>query len=844
MTRSILSAAISACICCGNGLVSGAGMTLVKSGIPEATIILAQQPTRAAQFAAFELQHHIKLITGAAIPIVRDGESVSGIKLLVGESKGTRILGLTNDGFKEQEYLIKFTRNAIVFMGSDKADFTAVTYDLKNLSCMSTWPGFWDERSTTYAVYDFLMKFCGVRWFNPTDTGTIIPKVGTLTVHGQDIRRQPFFEYRDSMGACGDNVDLYDTFIGLWNDVNSKEYRNWEQAAYSGLHAQFTDANAYTGIKRMQIRLFLLRMKNGGKICRCNHSFYGYYDRFWKKNPNAPNLFEGKHPEYFAINQEGDRPTQLCYTNEGLIRQVAHDAVEYLQGKKTGAELGVFWNPQLPNPFPLEPMDNGSFCRCPDCQKWIEKGKDYHAGDYFSQGTDSDYFFHFVNEVAKEVKKTISDPKLVTLAYASHAWSPKTFELDPSVSVQFCFASNRASYALQEYDNDISALHAWASKKNPLYLWLYYGFPLENAIDGNFHCFPGFFSHTIGEEFRLFQKLGIRGMFHCGYGQEVEAYVTYRLMDEPTLDVDVLLDDYFTHLYGPAGKPMKQLYLGIEKTYTDPANYKSIRHPGGQNAQIAWGLLGTAERMDKFEKLMEEAKSLAATEQEKHNVELFDLGVWKYVTEGRAQYVEKMSAPIPAVRVPLVPDAAGNPANVEWNKSAVLTDGWFENGSNVPAPRSFSGRLAYDGKFLYMELVDPCDTKKLVTTPGVFPYDDWEIFIAAQRGMPYRHFAVSPAGQIAAASNGEVNWRMNVPLENNVRAVSNITAPDKWVTRLAFSLKDMVSGGVKAGDTIYFNVIRVSSPTVGGKYPLSIDTWVPYTTVHEVERLAKITLEE
>ena len=201
MKKSILLTAGLAMTFWGSSLLSGAELTLVKNGRPEATIILSQQPTQAAQFAAFELQQHIKLITGVIIPIGKENEPVTGIKILVGESRNTRALGIKSRDFKEQEYLIKFTRDAIVLMGSDKADFTAVTYDLKNPACMSTWPGFWDERSTTYAVYDFLMKFCGVRWFNPTDTGTIIPKVSTLTVCGQDIRRRPFFEFRDSMGA-------------------------------------------------------------------------------------------------------------------------------------------------------------------------------------------------------------------------------------------------------------------------------------------------------------------------------------------------------------------------------------------------------------------------------------------------------------------------------------------------------------------------------------------------------------------------------------------------------------------------------------------------------------------
>lgn len=39
-------------------------LTLAREGHPAATIVVAKQPTRAAQFAACELQWHLKQITG------------------------------------------------------------------------------------------------------------------------------------------------------------------------------------------------------------------------------------------------------------------------------------------------------------------------------------------------------------------------------------------------------------------------------------------------------------------------------------------------------------------------------------------------------------------------------------------------------------------------------------------------------------------------------------------------------------------------------------------------------------------------------------------------------------
>ena len=76
----------------------------------------------------------------------------------------------------------------------------------------------------------------------------------------------------------------------------------------------------------------------------------------------------------FAKGYEG-KPDQLCYTSRELIEQLAQDARDYYDGKKTGAELGIFWQPRLPNPFPVEPMDNSFFCKCPECQKFFKEAK-------------------------------------------------------------------------------------------------------------------------------------------------------------------------------------------------------------------------------------------------------------------------------------------------------------------------------------------------------------------------------------------------------------------------------------------------------------------------------------
>ena len=165
-------------------------LTLAQAGKPAATIVIAKQPTRAAQFAAYELQWHLKQITGGDFSMVRDDEPVQGLAILVGDSQPVRALKIQPDQLDKQAYLIRFTREALVLVGRDKDDRGSVQYDqTPNQQTLDTWPGIWDEQGTMYAVYDFLERYCNVRWFTPTEFGTDCPRQATLSVTGSELQR-------------------------------------------------------------------------------------------------------------------------------------------------------------------------------------------------------------------------------------------------------------------------------------------------------------------------------------------------------------------------------------------------------------------------------------------------------------------------------------------------------------------------------------------------------------------------------------------------------------------------------------------------------------------------------
>ena len=103
---------------------------LVADGKPEATIVLAKKPTRAAQLAACELRFHIQEITGAQLPLATDADAVPGPRVLVGDSRATQALGLCNADFERQEYVIQVRPDTLIVMGRDKEDRGEVRYDI------------------------------------------------------------------------------------------------------------------------------------------------------------------------------------------------------------------------------------------------------------------------------------------------------------------------------------------------------------------------------------------------------------------------------------------------------------------------------------------------------------------------------------------------------------------------------------------------------------------------------------------------------------------------------------------------------------------------------------------
>ena len=662
-------------------------------------------------------------------------------------------------------------------------------------------------QGTSYAVYTFLERFCGVRWYGPTEICTVIPDRPTLDVQVSDIRRLPSMAYRNNLTVFSFG-QLSAPVKGLWNDPTPDEM--W---------------------------VYLHRMRNGGEAFSLGHSFPSWYDRFWEKNPRNPDAWVEEHPEWFAHGYKGrPRPTQVCYSSDAVVSQTVADARAFFDAQDGKKNQNRF--------YALGPDDNDWFCKCAACIKLIQPRPKGVKSDHFSNGRASDYWFTFCNRVARELRRTHPDKYVSALTYSCYAAHPG-FQVEPNIALNLALEGNMCI----DDPQNIANRHIWElygkwvaspAGQRPIVLYLYTEFPEAAPWGAGYTTFPGFRARLSARQIKRYVKDNIFGILAEFPTTQLNQYMYNQLTFDAEQDAETLINEFFDLYYGSAAAPMRKLWLEIEEVFTSPENWPlDPDNPGkdvGISERTSWRLMGTTERMSRWAGYMSEATAAARTETEKARVALFRKAEWEAMVRAKQQWDNKAShdndiealkqAPPPSARIArLKTPAAGDAGKVDWGQvqAIPITRDLY----GYPAPplrpdtREVAGevearvaaeqaagapraeiRLAHDGRHLYVWLREHVGADGLAMGSSVFTGDGWELFWAAQRDKPYRQVGITPRCAFEAHAYGELStW------ESGIKIAAELKDGD-WTTILSLPMTHVVSGGLKSGQTLYFNAIR------------------------------------
>ena len=297
------------------------------------TIVLAPGTSPTAKFAAAELQTFLSQVLGGKIPV--SATPGNGPNLFVGFSEHTARIGLDPAALVRDGFFLRSSGQDRYLAGIDDPQ-TDPEVAIKR---SGVWINLY-ERGTLFAVYDFLERFAGVRFYFPGELGTIVPQQSPLRIPVHSIVEKP--------------------------DFIQRRYSNYYDGEY------FEGENRKNVLNPLKT-LNEYRLRGHTMLIPCCHGLNGFsfLDRFGKS-----------HPEYFALLDNGQRhnnpamshPGQLCLSS-GITEEIYQDIKAYLQGRPA-SERGALMNGKSAWSFTtfrkpyvdVMPQDSFYACKCDKCQ--------------------------------------------------------------------------------------------------------------------------------------------------------------------------------------------------------------------------------------------------------------------------------------------------------------------------------------------------------------------------------------------------------------------------------------------------------------------------------------------
>jgi hypothetical protein len=543
-----------------NSVVVGFSLTemvvqsfLVQGSVAQADIVVDENASNMVILAADLFQMYTYNMTNATLPISNEPNASYSYHVYIGQSNYTDALNITSDGCENGGYKIESGEDYLVFIGQDDVGNVPVALSEVEWSASLPENDTWDDTyplsiSNTYnspydinsydgkgsmnAMHAFLHDQ-GVRWYYPSETGTIIPHMENLSFGNISKLVNPDFKMRSP-------YIYYKTYSllrpDLYNDYSS--HMQWQLAMGLNDVAEYIRGPVVHGMNAI----------------------------LW----NNQTIVD--HPEYYAIwdglrmdgiNGSSIKP-DLC--SDGLLNETIRYA-KHVFDVYNGSTISI--------------MPSDGFTKASESSPECKALENESQG---GRGLLSDYVWEFVNNVAWAIYDDPSygpNKTIICGAYTEYQRpplnlsDPRGFAPNIAVILTKWRSENYVGGEWRDYNRDI--LDQWNNVSESVYTYDYY---LFNRVNYTSQALPAIYPHIIAEDL-LFHKNKSDGEFMEAYSNwpaynlswdtfaadSLNLYVIYQMYWNVSLDVDMLLDEYYELYYGPFNKSMKIFVNYSENNY-------------------------------------------------------------------------------------------------------------------------------------------------------------------------------------------------------------------------------------------------------------------------------------
>lgn len=486
---------------CGKSPATKSQLSLSKDGKATACIALADSASAPEKTAAAELAAYLKKVTGAEFPIVKPQELAGRPAIAVGPGAAKVLLPELDlvkageQGLGEDGIVLKSAGPNLILTGAEGS-----------------------QRGTLYAVYEFLERAAGVRWW--THTEETVPHNPTLVAAPLDVRYKPPFLYREPFSwgiAQGDPHMPYDD--------SDAAVKDWAVAKFAARQRN----NGHSGMLPASLGGSLL------PIGWCHTSFmYLPPAKYFKGQPDWYSEVKGKRIA------EGDKSAgrgQLCWSNEEMLKELTKVVLEHI---RKDPQLGM---------IDLSQMDWDDHCECAKCKALDDAG-----------GSHSASLIHGVNRVAEAVEKEFPGFLVETLAYQHTRKPPTGIRPRDNVLIRYCVIERGASQPIDSDQNHamLDDLNAWSEVAPKLFVWDY-----VSNLGGSLTPHP---KHQVfAKDLRTYRDNHAVGVFLEGESLGatdfigLKNYLMARLLWDPSRDESAVMDEFLNGYYGKAAPALRQV---------------------------------------------------------------------------------------------------------------------------------------------------------------------------------------------------------------------------------------------------------------------------------------------
>jgi hypothetical protein len=507
---------------------------IVRQRRAHAVVFVADpEPSETLAQLVDELIEVVRLSTGATLELVAQFPAADRPAIIVGDCEQSRRAGIDAAKIPIEGFVVKTAADRVYLVGSTKA-----------LPPGSNPWARWSNEGTAWAVADFLERLVGVRWYWPTEFGgRCVTSSASLVIPPLHYGDQPVFRLREYHPRFG------------WKLPAKARSADKEPLP-------FPPGVVPDGVEVVDMRTYLPLVREG---CSWPYKIKVHSPR----GAEFERAFREENMEMFSLNKDGTRnPKAICYSSPKTLTFL-------LEGCERAWDKGGGATWVTSTCVTVSPLDSPVVCSCPACQKTFAEGGGTRIG-----GT-SLIMAKFVKRMCEAVKEHWPDKKVIYLPYWNYDECRKEVQYPDNLVVMSAMTTYPMPLNAQRenFEEGIQRLRDFRSQACvPVTMWDYcvawtYG--------------PYQYPHLVRDHCQAVKDISagtfINGMCLGEWTNTAPTlYVWMKVLWNPNLDVDAVLDEMCRRLYGKAGNTAREL-MKLECDVWEKGAWTKdrIKQPGG-----------------------------------------------------------------------------------------------------------------------------------------------------------------------------------------------------------------------------------------------------------------------